>query len=147
MNSLLNYDTNNRSSIMDQCFRNLVDKLFEAEAEKANGTIGQTDSEKCARHVDADGGYKCIHLGIGDFIQQLQYVINELHLTPEQIVKTKFLDVGCGVGQKVYLAGCFGFNTFGLELRKELIETGRTLFDRLNADLRVPRTQLLGLPK
>jgi SAM-dependent methyltransferase len=108
--------------------------MFEIEAQKANETIGETADQKYQRHVDADSGYKCIHLGINDFIQQLQFVVKELHLTSTQISKIKFLDVGCGVGQKVFLASCFGFDAFGLELRKELIEAGRGLFSKLNAD-------------
>jgi SAM-dependent methyltransferase len=131
MNSLLDFkniygDTENK---MDRFFATMVRKIFDEESEKANSTIGTTESEKRDRIVRSDGGYKCIHLGVEDFITQVQFVIKTLHLAPNLL---RFVDVGCGVGQKVFLAHCFGFNSFGLELRKELIEAGENLFNRLS---------------
>ena len=136
MNSLLNYN-NETESKMDRFFAALARRIFDEESDKANNTIGTTESEKRDRIVRSDGGYKCIHLGVEDFISQVQFVIKELQLTtPAQIANLRFIDVGCGVGQKVFLAHCFGFNAFGLELRKELIDTGEHLFGSMSVSKR-----------
>jgi SAM-dependent methyltransferase len=137
MNALLNYDLDSgyrNQCLMDKYFCSIVNTLFEAESDAANRLIGNDDSQKRARQVEADGGWKCIHLGIRDFIREIQFVVKELKLTPEQIGRMRFLDVGCGVGQKVFMAGCFGFRAYGLELRKELIAAGESLFRRLDLD-------------
>lgn len=117
-----------------------VHNIFEREARKANskikyvnGTFGRT----------RDGGYNCIHLGIGDFVSTIDKIINIEKLAKKSFPATrlfsalsprvdchnvKFLDVGCGVGQKVFLAGdLFGFDSYGLELRAPLVKAGRKL--------------------
>ena len=130
MNSLLNYG-HEKNCLMDTFFVSIIKRLFDDESSKANNKIGTTANEKSERVVKSDGGYKCIHLPAECFIRQLQFVIKKLELTPAQIAKMKFVDVGCGVGQKVFLAHCFGFECFGLELRAELIDAGQHLFDNM----------------
>jgi len=134
-NSLLNCCFRDLSP-MDRAFFDLVDKFFTRESERVNQTIGETAAEKYDHYVKSDGGYKCIHLRVALFIQQLNDVVKHLNLTPEQISNMKFLDVGCGVGQKIFLANCFGFRARGLELRKELISAGQNLFSDLRVEIR-----------
>lgn len=125
-NSFMNFDENN--SNYDQRFARMINSIFEAGAVRANNRIGNTEEEKRTREVKSDGGYKCIHLPINSFISMLCDVIRHHGWTLRQIERLKFLDVGCGVGQKVFLAQMLGFQSYGLELRKELIEEGNSLF-------------------
>lgn len=110
-----------------------VHSIFEQGAKRANNRIGDTPFEKEERVVRKDGGYKCIHLSpdqfcvmLGEVLQHRGFKDDDSWLSRSK--RLKFLDVGCGVGEKVYLASLFGLNSFGLELRKELVDEGVELF-------------------
>jgi SAM-dependent methyltransferase len=114
----------------DRFFAKMVDGVFGKAAMEGNSQEGVTREEKRSQHsVESDGGYKCIHLNINQFIDAFNNLISMRKWTPKQIEKMKFIDVGCGAGQKVFLAQCFGFRAFGLELRKALITEGKKAFD------------------
>jgi len=117
---------------MDDSYYHLIKHVFDNTSEQANSLIGETQYEKSNRVVKKDGGYKCIHLNVMTFIEELNFIIKHFNWTPKQIRKLTFLDIGCGVGQKVYLAGVFGFNAYGLELRQPLIDAGKSLFSELS---------------
>lgn len=126
-NSLLNIDPNN-PTIMDNYFLRLVEEIFEKSSEKANDLICQKEKkDKWAGHFK-DGGYKCIHLQPIQFIERFQKLIEITKWNDNEIKSKKFLDIGCGVGQKMFLAKSLGFNAYGLELRNELIDEGKRLF-------------------
>ena len=100
-----------------------VHNIFERSANDANRRIGETKEEKGDR-LAKDGGYKCIHLSPESFVSGLSSVIERQKISSARLRNMKFLDVGCGVGEKVYLASLFGLKAFGLELRQELIDEG-----------------------
>lgn len=103
--------------------------IFQQAACRANHRIGNTINERNESIVKTDGGYKCIHLPPNVFMQDLQGALNFLKASNnDDRFKLKFLDVGCGIGEKIYLASLFGVKSFGLELRKELIAEGKRLF-------------------
>jgi SAM-dependent methyltransferase len=108
-----------------------VHAIFEQGANRANNRIGDTDEEKRDRCVRKDGGYKCIHLGPDQFVSMLGSVLEHQEIPSRNVETLKFLDVGCGVGEKVYLASLFGLQAFGLELREPLIEEGTQLFKQI----------------
>lgn len=101
--------------------------IFEQGANRANNRIGDTEDERRDRCVRKDGGYKCIHLPPEHFCCMLGQVLEHRQIVPEQVHKLKFIDVGCGVGEKIYLAKLFGMDCYGLELREELIAEGKKL--------------------
>ena len=119
------------NSRIDTYFSNLITELFEAASDKANERIGNSKAEKRDRVVESDGGYKCIHLSIEEFISSVSAMLKKQGIDDEKVNQLTFLDIGCGVGQKVYLAKVFGFQSYGLELREELIKEGKRLFKKL----------------
>lgn len=119
----------NAGNVYDEYFARMVSNIFENAARIGNAQEGNTEEEKRSQYgVDSDGGYKCIHLYIISFIAIFNDLISSQQWTPKQIEKIRFIDVGCGVGQKIFLAQCFGFKAYGLELRKALIEEGKKAF-------------------
>lgn len=110
----------------------IVEEVFQRAANFANGTIGRTRDEK-QRMACKDGGYKCIHLPLHRFLQNISFVIKKMKWAPYQLNNIKFLDVGCGVGQKPYMAKHIGFKAFGLELRIPLISAGKKAIKSLGA--------------
>ena len=134
-NSLLHYQENYRhQDPMDGFFAKMVDLLFGEACQKGNHAVGETEYEPQSSHVEADGGYKCIHFPISRFLEQAQFVIQHF-VKPSSLATTKFLDIGCGVGQKVFLAHVLGFQSFGLELREPLIKEAKEVFRKLNTPL------------
>jgi SAM-dependent methyltransferase len=68
--------------------------------------------------------YVCIHLYPHDFVN----CFNQLapHLPSDKPLK--FLDVGCGIGHKMFMAkSLYGFDVHGLDLRKPYLDTAHTL--------------------
>lgn len=109
--------------------------IFDRAAARANKRIGDTPAEKENVVFVNDGSYKCIHLAPMRFVSMLGAVLDHQKIEPHKNKrKPKFLDIGCGVGEKIYLASLFGLNTFGLELRKELITDGRKLLKSMSDD-------------
>lgn len=105
-----------------------VHSIFEHGANRANNCIGDTDDEKRQRTVPKDGGYKCIHFDPFQFCNMLGSVLEHQSIwKTNEISDLKFIDVGCGIGEKIYLANLFGLKAFGLELREELIKEGKQL--------------------
>jgi len=109
-------------------------RAFEAGAHRANHRIGKNSMEKESSRCE-DGGYKCIHLRPEEFVSALGSVMAHLQIPIERESSTKFLDIGCGVGEKVYLASLFGLNAMGLELRQPLITEGKALFRTMGVDI------------
>lgn len=112
---------------------NSMHNLFEHGARRANNCVGDTYEEKNAR-VCKDGGYKCIHLPAMDFCDRLGSMLEaekiDIDTSP---YKHKFLDIGCGVGEKIYLASLFGlYHSYGLELREPLIQEGKQLLESIS---------------
>lgn len=68
--------------------------------------------------------YPCIHLNVHQFMSELEMVNEKFPLTGK-----RFLDVGCGLGQKVYLAHVsqFQMDAHGLELRRNYVRKGNEL--------------------
>lgn len=108
-----------------------VHRIFDAAAQKANKKVGKTQAEKHDNVVRDDGGYKCIHLEPGAFCEALGCVLNSMQIPEGDMYRLSFIDIGCGVGEKVYLASLFGLRTFGLELRRPLINEGRELLESM----------------
>lgn len=101
----------------------LIHNVFENAADEVNNKVSNDNHEK-------KGSYPCIHLNIPAFISQLTEVIKKQKLHPHTL---KFLDVGCGVGQKVFLAKeMFDFNAFGFDLRLSFVQKARELIKMLN---------------
>ena len=106
-------------------------QFFEKGAKRANNEIGTNQMEKNSSYVKADGGYKCIHLNPDRFCSIMEGVLKNENIAPTHTHTLKFLDIGCGVGEKIYLASLFNLNTFGLELRPQLIEEGKRLLESI----------------
>ena len=106
---------------------NAVHSIFDHAANRANNRIGDTPEEKRDRCVRKDGGYKCIHLPADHFCSMIGQTLEHREIAEHDVHKLKFIDIGCGVGEKLYLASLFGMQSFGLELRKELIDEGEQL--------------------
>lgn len=107
--------------------------LFEKASERANDQIGETPDDRRTR-VAKDGGYKCIHLNSASFFDTMMEMMGNCNITDTKASKMTFVDVGCGVGEKVFFAETLGFNSFGLELRKPLIDSAKRLFRNLGLD-------------
>src|SRR5579859_1239297 len=127
MNSLLHIKRQCPTS-MDRSFVQQIEYIFGGAAQQVNNSIG---ANRWSGHVEKDGGYKCINLDIYDFLTSMQLAIKHLKLTGKQRGEIKFIDVGCGVGEKVYLADMLGFDAYGLELRDPLIKRAMKLFHAL----------------
>jgi len=125
----MNTNTINVRNEINNQLLHALHSVFNQGAHAANFRCGDTEEEKQnVAVIHKDGGYKCIHLSPHTFVEKLGSVIGHREIGPQQFHGLKFLDVGCGVGEKVYLASLFGLTTFGLELREPLIEEGKKLF-------------------
>ena|SRR5579872_3330439 len=75
------------------------------------------------KYVDNNKAWDYVSYSFGHFLSHIE----EAH----QIVgKTKFLDVGCGIGSKTHLAGLF-FDSYGIELNSD--------YHKVAKDVNVPR--------
>lgn len=138
----------------------LAENLFTAESERLNKTIGDNDEQKQSYTVKEDGGYKCIHLGCGEFLIKIEEVLEKEKIEisynesgGKPLNKIKFLDIGSGVGQKVFLAyKVFGLDSYGLELRLPFVQRaneilGFSLFDYRPENKRVFQANALTFDK
>jgi len=74
-----------------------------------------------------------ISLYPGEFLDQITFVRNDIIKRFGNIKhKEKFVDLGCGIGDKIYLARQFNFNTTGIEISDNAIELSRKYFHDLN---------------
>jgi len=106
----------------------LINKHIQATAdlfEHLAGRVNRTISYKTTRK---DKGYTCIHSDVHRFVSVMNEMVHNEKLKPR---KLKFLDVGAGVGQKVYLAHLMGFDAFGLELRPQLYKEAKEVMYNL----------------
>jgi SAM-dependent methyltransferase len=71
------------------------------------------------------GSYGCIHFAPAHFVRDLE----TLNLFYNKTSR-KFLDVGCGVGQKVYLAFKYKFDAYGIEIRPAYADVAQQLLIR-----------------
>jgi SAM-dependent methyltransferase len=71
------------------------------------------------------GSYGCIHYSPANFARDLE----TLNLFYNKKTR-KFVDVGCGVGQKVYLAFKYRFDAYGIEVRPPYVDVARQLLVR-----------------
>jgi len=87
--------------------------------------------------------YRCIHFNKDLFCNSFSsfvtdYVFGEQNNFPRDKYKNislenvKFLDVGCGVGEKVFLAKMFGFDAYGLDIRQPYVEKSKQLLNNLS---------------
>ena len=121
MNSL--FKSLNKKSLMDKSYIRLLEEHFERAAARANKRISPIHNMRSSK----DGGYLCIHLRLAQFMNEMRSLITYMKWKPKDIKKLKFLDVGCGVGQKVFIAHLLGFDAYGLELREELLKEARSI--------------------
>jgi len=126
MNSLFKSLTS--KSLMDRCFLTLVQEWFENAADRANPLIKGGEYKR----VNKDGGYTCIHLHLDQFMSAMRSLVTYMNWKPKHLRRLKFIDVGCGVGQKVFVAHLLGFDSYGLELRKELVEEAKNVTANLH---------------
>lgn len=126
-------------------FISFVSRIFQAEANIANAQIPSLNGIK-GNYTAEDKGYKCIHLTLSHFIHYFNQLISTEKLFAREVLagreytSLKFLDVGCGVGEKVFTADkVFGFDSYGLELREPLVNSARKLLDGhlFNVDKRI----------
>lgn len=104
-----------------------IGHLFELEARRANKEVDGRDNSYITEGPKEMQGYKCIHLPTHEFFNTLNEVIKKTKLN-EKLEEIKFLDVGCGVGQKVFLAEkLFGMYAHGIELRKPIAEAAKKI--------------------
>jgi SAM-dependent methyltransferase len=103
-----------------------IDMMFNSAASEENKKIAGGRSGIVAH----DKGYVCIHLASNRFLHSMDFVKSIL---PKDVNnKYKFLDVGCGVGHKVFLAHTLlNFQAFGLDLRKLFVKRAEILCDSL----------------
>jgi len=115
-----------------RCLTQAIDDMFENASTSMN-KLNEGGSEKDA--------YRCIHYGVEDFLRRMHPVL-EAHgdSFPSPLDKfgdrqpKKFIDVGCGVGQKVYLAkAMLGLDAYGLELRPQHAQKARELLSQFTA--------------
>lgn len=100
------------------CLDQTLSDMFDRASSEMNKTQTR-ESEKDA--------YRCIHLPVRDFIIRMDEVVST-HGSYQDCKPKKFLDVGCGVGQKVYLAkAMFDLDGYGLEFRPEHAQKAREL--------------------
>lgn len=134
-NSLKRKPVLDNDSQLHKVFLRMANDIFEASSERINKTIGNNDKEKaCGYGVASDGGYKCIHLGVGEFVKIMNRLVEKMGWKEKDMKGKSFLDVGCGVGQKVFLAHMLGFQSYGLELRKPLLDEAVALNHRFCYD-------------
>ena len=124
MKSLFQYCHKPRYAQPDDLI-SLVHKLFDDRAVEMNKKVGSAQ-DNCK--VEKDGGFKCLHFPVDSFMDDMRFLVQYLQLSEKQLQKISFLDVGSGVGQKVYLAHLVGFNAYGLELRKKFVTAAIELF-------------------
>jgi SAM-dependent methyltransferase len=80
------------------------------------------------KYTDDVDQYGCYPYRLADFIKllfQARRALESIHGT-ERASSAKFLDVGCGIGSKVYLAGLH-FESHGIENDAEVAEIARKL--------------------
>lgn len=73
------------------------------------------------------GQYRYIPLDQNTFHQQLQEVIKLFPYIRDWDKNPKFIDVGCGIGSKVFLAQQRGFTAYGIEITPKYVEIARKL--------------------
>lgn len=80
---------------------------------------------KSPRGQDEDGRFYYIPLSNAQFLAQLKTarIILNINSTPGRC----FIDVGCGIGSKVFLANGHGFHAHGIEFREEYVEVAKKL--------------------
>lgn len=114
------------SACINDMFEGLSDDANEASAghSRANKPDGETPA------------YVCIHLSIDHFLSDLfqlrSHIISKTKKENGwEIPSVKFIDVGCGVGQKVYLAARhLGFDAEGIEMRKEHVKIANEALEK-----------------
>ncbi len=109
-------------------FQSFIENFFEHHSDRANQRIGTTPGERQSWVVESDKGYKCIHLSVNEFINAMRLLVVKEFKPRRDHNPYTFLDVGCGVGQKVTIAkALFDFDAYGLELRDQLYRVARQL--------------------
>lgn len=113
--------------------RNAMDKLRVFEAAMNHLATGDVDEGDVP-----DGSYGYIPLDLGDFFDTLFSLEKALRADPDYADsdlrhrRVDLLDIGCGPGRNVFLAGLtdrFEFrNVTGFDISKPLIERGRQIF-------------------
>lgn len=111
----------------------MIHSMFDATSRRINQDILK---QTHAFRTDEDKGYVCIHLPTKPFVRTFSWLIENGHINmnmPRETTPTnnpqhygwipptrspRFLDVGCGVGHKVYTAqSIFNFDAYGIDLR------------------------------
>ena len=106
-----------------QYFDNCATAMFELAAARLNNSLN--DEKRDYNPLQKNKKYfKCIHYRNTDFMEKIAAA--KRHLDYDAWYP-KFLDVGCGVGQKVFLAGLAGFTAHGIELRKPFVKKANEL--------------------
>jgi SAM-dependent methyltransferase len=105
---------------LEQC----TNAMFEPFSAAINFQIAKNiDGNTYVAASCKDGAFKCLHSPVGEFLDEL--FIAKKHSSTAY--SHKFLDVGCGVGQKVFLAKINGCEAFGIDLRQEFVVESRRL--------------------
>jgi len=100
------------------CFLTAIWDMFESESLRLN-----RERKPMLRDGETrESAYECIHLVPNRFLESVGQIVDEFGNFHREggVDKNRktFLDVGCGVGQKVYLArNHMGLDAYGLELR------------------------------
>lgn len=73
------------------------------------------------------GAYTYIPLNIDAYLEQLKAVNSLLRARKSDNFTPSFIDVGCGIGSKLYLAGANSFKLFGLDIDRSYIRAAKKL--------------------
>lgn len=134
---------------LEKCNQRLV-QINDALSDLVEAVGNRAAKESQAKHVYGDPHYTYIPFDHSMFLDALLGVKHWLkgegffgnHWTPHKgngVPSPRFIDVGCGIGDKVLLARNIGFDGYGVEYDDFLVRCARWLFFSLDDKADDPR--------
>lgn len=101
------------------------------------GRVDRRPSQESLRRLQlSTGRYHYVPFSRRAFIGAATQVRRLLRSSGRSKHPPRFVDLGCGLGDKVVIAGAMGFDALGVEIDPRLVAAGRRLYD-LRRDLEV----------
>ncbi len=104
-----------------RCYQNVLSSI---EMGSKNNTVNM----KRTIQIKKDGGWYYIPSNLMTFNIALQFLMKYDRYEGKYDDRKRFIDCGCGIGMKMKLAQMFGYDTFGLEIDTNQINSFKRMF-------------------
>jgi SAM-dependent methyltransferase len=103
----------------------LIRRMFQGETDRLNKKLGISGIHNGKK----SDSWACIHFDLPRFHSAVSEAVKFVDNPTGRYNTVKFLDVGCGLGQKVYLATIMGMDAEGLDFMAEYVKKAKELID------------------